>query len=64
MKGFLLPTHAASIPAALAQLEAWVTSGTFKVLEYKRTGLENAGPLFCELMAGKTVGKTLLELEA
>lgn len=64
MKGFLLPTYAASIPAALAQLEEWVTRGTFKVLEHKRTGLEQAGPLFCELMAGKTVGKTVLELAA
>lgn len=63
MKGFLLPTYGASIPAAQAQLEKWIASGELKALEHKRFGLENAGPLFCELMAGKTIGKTVLEIK-
>ena len=62
MKGFLLFAYPDAIPPARAQLEAWVREGRFKVLEHKREGLENAGLLFSELMSGKTVGKTVLEL--
>lgn len=62
MKGFLLQTYAASIPAAQAQLESWIKSGALSVFEHKRQGLENAPALFCELMAGKTTGKTVLEI--
>lgn len=62
MKGFLLQTYAASIPAAQAQLEAWIRSGALMVSEHKRHGLENAPALFCELMAGKTTGKAVLEI--
>lgn len=63
MKGFLLGTYAASLPAAQVQLETWVKAGALAILEYKRRGLEHAPALFCELMAGKTTGKTLLEIE-
>lgn len=62
MKGFLLQTYAASIPAAQAQLEAWIKSGELVVQEYKRHGLENAPLLFCELMSGRTTGKAVLEI--
>lgn len=61
-KGFLLFSYAEAIPAAVAQLEEWVRAGDFKVLEYKRIGIEQTAPLFCELMSGKTVGKAVLEL--
>jgi NADPH-dependent curcumin reductase CurA len=63
-KGFLLFSYADDIPAAVAQLEDWVRQGDFKVLEYKRSGLEQAAPLFCALMSGQTVGKAVLELPA
>ena len=62
MKGFLLFAYPDAIPPARAQLESWIREGSFKVLEYKREGLENAGLLFSELMSGKTIGKTVLEL--
>ena len=64
MQGFLLPTYAASIPKALEQLHAWVRAGDIVVLENVTHGIHRAPEAFCHLMAGNTIGKTLLELDA
>ncbi len=63
MKGFLLYSYAEHIPEALRTLEGWVQSGKLKVLENKRVGLEQTPNLFCDLMGGRTTGKSLVELE-
>jgi NADPH-dependent curcumin reductase CurA len=62
MKGFLLYSYADHIPAALRQLETWVQSGELKVLENKHVGIEHTPELFCDLLAGRTTGKSLIEL--
>ncbi len=63
MKGFLLFAYADSIPAALKQLEAWIASGEIKVIENKMVGLANAPVLFSDLMGGRTIGKSVLEVD-
>lgn len=62
MKGFLLPYYVDRIPEAMSNIESWIMSGEITVLENKRLGIENAASLFCDLMSGDTVGKTVLEL--
>jgi NADPH-dependent curcumin reductase CurA len=63
MKGFLLYSYAEHIPDALRTLESWVRSGELRVLENKHVGLERTPELFCDLLAGRTTGKSLIELE-
>ena len=63
MQGFLLPFFPDSIPEALHELHGWVRSGDLQVLENVAHGLHRAPDAFCNLMAGSTVGKTLLELD-
>jgi NADPH-dependent curcumin reductase CurA len=63
MQGFLLPFFPDSIPKALEELHGWVRSGELQVLENVTHGLHRAPEAFCSLMAGSTVGKTLLELD-
>lgn len=64
MEGFLLPTYTASIPQALRELHDWVRSGDLVVLENVTHGIHRAPEAFCHLMAGSTIGKTLLALDA
>lgn len=64
LKGFLLYSYAPFLPAALAANLAGLREGWMRTLEHKRVGLAEAGALFCELMGGRTTGKTVLELEA
>ena len=63
MQGFLLPFFPDSIPKGLEELHGWVRSGELQVLENVTHGLHRAPEAFCGLMAGSTVGKTLLELD-
>ncbi|MBC2668997.1 NADP-dependent oxidoreductase [Novosphingobium piscinae] len=63
LKGFLLYSYAEHVPAALDTLRAGLRDGWLRTIEHKRVGLAEAGPLFCELMGGKTLGKAVLELE-
>ncbi|WP_156679507.1 NADP-dependent oxidoreductase [Sphingomonas profundi] len=63
MKGFLLPAFADKIPEALAAIEGWIREGKIKVLENRRVGLAEAPALFCDLMSGRTIGKTVLEID-
>jgi NADPH-dependent curcumin reductase CurA len=63
MQGFLLPFYPDSIQKGLEELHGWVRSGELQVLENVTHGLHRAPEAFCELMAGSTIGKTLLELD-
>ena len=62
IKGFLLYSYVDHIPHALATLEGWVRSGELTVLENKKIGLEATPELFCDLLSGRTTGKSLIEL--
>lgn len=63
MQGFLLPAHAQSIPGALKALHGWIRSGDLIVVENLSRGIEKAAETFCNLMAGKTIGKTVVEVD-
>ena len=63
LQGFLLFSHEAARQTARATLEHWVAEDRLVVLEHITHGLAAAPAAFCELMAGKTVGKALVELE-
>jgi NADPH-dependent curcumin reductase CurA len=60
VQGFLLLEMSQT---ALDDLHDWVGSGELVVLENVTRGIEHAGEAFCHLMAGSTVGKTLIELD-
>jgi NADPH-dependent curcumin reductase CurA len=64
IQGFLSFAYDALRPAARAQLANWVRSRELVVLENITRGLANTPAAFCELMAGKTSGKTLVEVDA
>ncbi len=63
VKGFLLYTYAEHLPAAFATNLDGLRTGWLKYRECKKTGLANAADLFCELMSGQTIGKTVLEMD-
>jgi NADPH-dependent curcumin reductase CurA len=63
MQGFLLPTYQDKVPAAMAQLEEWIRAGKITVLENVTDGIANTPAAFCQLMAGKTVGKALVKVD-
>ena len=60
MQGFLLLEMSQK---AIDDLHDWVSSGDLVVLENVTRGIDNAGEAFSHLMAGSTVGKTLIELD-
>jgi len=63
LKGFLLYSYSEHLPAALATNLDGLRSGWLRTIEHKKVGLANAADLFCELMSGKTVGKSVLEMD-
>ena len=62
MKGFFAHTQVERYPEARAQLAAWLDQGKLKAPEYMLDGIENVGPAFCDLFAGKNFGKTVVKL--
>jgi len=62
MRGFLTYDHAECIPQAQADLDHWVASGAIRPLEALYEGLESAPAAFIDLMARRTVGKTLVRV--
>lgn len=62
MRGFLTYDHADRIAQANADLRRWVASGELRPIEYVYAGLEKAPEAFIDLMAGRTMGKTLVRL--
>lgn len=63
LKGFLLYSYSEFLPAALATNLDGLRSGWLKTIEHKKVGIANAADLFCELMSGRTVGKSVLEMD-
>ena len=64
LKGFLLYSYEEYLPAALETNLDGLRTGWLKALEHKKVGLANGPALFCELMSGKTVGKSVLEMDS
>ncbi|MEQ8859060.1 MAG: NADP-dependent oxidoreductase [Pseudomonadales bacterium] len=62
MSGFLTHTRADEYPAARRQLAQWLETGQLKAPEYRLQGIEQVGPAFCDLFAGRNFGKTIVEL--
>lgn len=63
LKGFLLYTYNDYLPAALETNLEGIRSGWLKPIENKRVGIDKAAELFCELMSGRTTGKSVLEMD-
>ena len=62
MRGFFAHTQVERYPEARKQLAAWLDAGQLKAPEYQLEGIENVGPAFCDLFAGRNFGKTIVKL--
>lgn len=62
MEGFFTHTQVERYDEAREQLGRWVDDGVLKVPEYRLHGIEQVGPAFCDLFAGRNFGKTVVEL--
>jgi NADPH-dependent curcumin reductase CurA len=62
MQGFFAHTQVDRYPEARAQLAAWLDAGELRAPEYMLQGIENVGPAFCDLFAGRNFGKTIVKL--
>ena len=62
LKGFMYTDEAGRYPEAMAALEAGLKSGALRNAEYVLKGIESAPQAFCDMLAGKNLGKALVEL--
>lgn len=63
VRGFLLYTYSQHLPVALQTNLEGLRNGWLNYCENKRVGLAHAAELFCDLMSGRTVGKSVLEMD-
>lgn len=63
MQGFLLFDYQDKVTHAHTQINQWIHQGKIRVHEHITQGIVNAPRAFCELMAGKTTGKALVEID-
>ncbi|MFV3077208.1 NADP-dependent oxidoreductase [Niveispirillum fermenti] len=63
LRGFLLFSHMETLPQAREDLRRWAAEGRLVALENVTRGIDRAPESFCRLMAGQTVGKTVLEVD-
>lgn len=62
MEGFFAHTQVERYPAAREELAGWLAAGQIVAPEYRLHGIDQVGPAFCDLFAGKNFGKTVVEL--
>ena len=62
MEGFMTHFNHDRYPAARRQLLDWIAEGRLHSTEYMLEGIENVGVAFCDLFAGRNVGKTIVHL--
>lgn len=60
MRGFLTYDHGERLAEAQAELDALYASGALRPLENLREGFEALPAAFIDLMAGRTIGKTMV----
>jgi hypothetical protein len=60
MRGFLTYDHADRLGQANAELREWARTGALRPIECVYDGIANAPRAFIDLMAGRTMGKTLV----
>lgn len=63
VQGFLLYSWAEHLPAALDTATEGLRSGWLTYRENKRVGLSEAPELFCDLMSGRTIGKSVVQMD-
>ncbi|MER5627983.1 NADP-dependent oxidoreductase [Streptosporangium sp. NPDC002544] len=56
-EGFAWTQYSEFFPAAKAQLQHWIATGSLRVLETERHGLESLPEAFVGMMAGENIGK-------
>ena len=62
LKGFMYTDEAHRYPEAMAALERGLADGTLRNAEYVLEGIGSAPQAFCDMLAGRNVGKTLVAL--
>jgi NADPH-dependent curcumin reductase CurA len=62
MQGFIVMDYMKESQRALADLQAWVTSGKLKVQEDIIDGLQNTPKALIGLLAGENRGKRMVKL--
>ena len=62
MEGFLVFDYAARYDEARADLRAWIDTGRLVPRVTEFDGLEQAGEAFVELLAGGTIGTTIVRV--
>ncbi len=62
MRGFLTYDHAEHLARAQADLDGWARDGRLVPIENVRDGLDAAPQALIDLLAGRTIGKTLVRV--
>ncbi|HUD28110.1 MAG TPA: NADP-dependent oxidoreductase [Novosphingobium sp.] len=62
MQGFITYDYPHVLAQAQAELDAWVAQGKLRPLANVRDGFETLPQAFIDLMAGRTIGKTLVRI--
>lgn len=62
MEGFMTHFNHDRYPEARRQLLTWIGEGRLHSTEYMLEGIDNVGVAFCDLFAGRNVGKTIVHL--
>ena len=64
IRGFLTFDHTDRLGEAAAELEAWALDGKLRLEEHVYEGIASTPRAFIDLMTGKTIGKTLVQVSA
>ncbi len=64
MQGFLVFDYADRYDEARAQLSRWLAAGSLRPRHAEYRGLESAPTAFVEMLAGRTVGTTIVRIDA
>ncbi len=64
MTGFLTHQSHDRYDEARSRIVEWMRGGELENLEHRLYGIESVGPAFCDMFAGRNLGKTLVELKS
>ena len=60
--GFMISDYVERYPEAVERLSAWLREGRLKSVVDVRKGIEETPKAFCEMLAGNSRGKCIVEL--